>query len=147
MFTKKSSREWLRVAASLVVFLSGTMLPEVDIQLMETASDEWLADFDGDCLSEMALGRLPVRTAVEAPRIIDKLVDYERAPGNRNILLVSDLCEAMMGSKNSVKFSDVRLSYVLFGIQVNSERGFAASLHRRPASFIPRTKPHLGRLI
>src|SRR5258706_10091834 len=27
MFTKKSSREWLRVAASLVVFLSGTMLP------------------------------------------------------------------------------------------------------------------------
>ena len=48
MFTKKSSREWLGVAASLVVFLSGTMLPDVDTQLMETASDEWLADFDGD---------------------------------------------------------------------------------------------------
>ena len=57
MFTKKPSREWLCVAASLVVFLSGTMLPDVDIQLMETASDEWLADFDGDGLAEMALGR------------------------------------------------------------------------------------------
>ena len=39
----------------------------------------------------MALGRLPVRTAVEASRIINKIVDYESAPGNRNILLVSDL--------------------------------------------------------
>jgi hypothetical protein len=115
MFNKKPSREWLRVAASLVVFLSGTMLTDVDTQLMETASDEWLADFDGDGLAEMALGRLPVRTAVEASRIIDKLVDYEIAPRNRNILLVSDLCEAMIGSKNSVKYSDVRLSYVLFG--------------------------------
>ena len=51
MFTRKLSREWLRVAASLVVFLSGTMLPDVDIQLMETASDEWLADFDGGGLA------------------------------------------------------------------------------------------------
>jgi len=59
------------------------MLLDVDTQLM--ASDEWLADFDGDGLAEMAVGRLPVRTAVEASRMIDKLVDYERAPGNRNI--------------------------------------------------------------
>ena len=35
----------------------------IDTLLMETASDEWLADFDGDGLAEMALGRLPVRTA------------------------------------------------------------------------------------
>jgi hypothetical protein len=63
----------------------------VDTQLMETASDEWLADFDENGLAEMALGRLPVRTAVEASRIIDKIVDYESAPRNRNILLVSDL--------------------------------------------------------
>jgi|GEM_PF-3916390 len=50
-------------------------------------------------MAEMALGRLPVRTAVEASRIIDKLVDYEIAPRNRNILLVSDLCDAIIGSK------------------------------------------------
>jgi hypothetical protein len=63
----------------------------IDTLLMETASDEWLADFDGNGLAEMALGRLPVRTAVEASRIIDKIVDYESAPRTRNILLVSDL--------------------------------------------------------
>jgi hypothetical protein len=34
---------------------------------------------------------LPVRTAVETSRIIDKIVDYESVPRNRNILLVSDL--------------------------------------------------------
>jgi len=63
----------------------------IDTLLMETASDEWMADFDGNGLAEMALGRLPVRTAVEASRIIDKIVDYENAPRTRNILLVSDL--------------------------------------------------------
>lgn len=63
----------------------------IDTLLMETASDEWLADFDGDGLAEMALGRLPVRTADEASRIINKIVSYDRAPRMRDILLVSDL--------------------------------------------------------
>jgi Peptidase family C25 len=63
----------------------------IDTLLMETVSDEWLADFDGDGLAEMALGRLPVRTGVEASRIIDKIVNYESAPRTRDILLVSDL--------------------------------------------------------
>lgn len=63
----------------------------IDTLLMETASDEWLADFDGDGLAEMALGRLPVRTAGEASRIINKIVSYESAPRTRDILLVSDL--------------------------------------------------------
>ena len=31
MFTKKPSREWLRVASSLVVLLSGTMLPDGNV--------------------------------------------------------------------------------------------------------------------
>ena len=63
----------------------------IDTLLMETASDEWLADFDGDGLAEMALGRLPVRTAAEASRIIDKIVSYEIAPRTHGVLLVSDV--------------------------------------------------------
>jgi len=59
--------------------------------VMETVSDEWLADFDGDGLAEMALGRLPVRTAEEASRIVAKIVSYESSPKLRNVLLVSDL--------------------------------------------------------
>ena len=49
-----------------------------------------LSDFDGDGLAEIALGRLPVRTADETSRIIDKIVSYGIVPA-RNILLVSDL--------------------------------------------------------
>ncbi len=63
----------------------------VDTLLMETVSDEWLADFDGDRLAEMALGRLSVRTAGEGSRIIGKIVSYDSGPGSRDILLVSDL--------------------------------------------------------
>ena len=63
----------------------------VDTLLMETVSDEWLADFNGDGLAEIALGRLPVRTADEVSRIIDKIVSYDGALGTKNVLLVSDL--------------------------------------------------------
>ena len=63
----------------------------VDTLAMETVSDEWLADFDGDGLAEIALGRLPVRTAEEASQIIDKIVKYDGAPETKKVLLVSDL--------------------------------------------------------
>jgi hypothetical protein len=63
----------------------------IDTLLMETVSDEWLADFDGDGLAEMFLGRLPARTPHEASLIIAKIVSYEGSPALRNVLLVSDL--------------------------------------------------------
>ena len=63
----------------------------IDTALMETVSDEWLADVDGNGLAEMALGRLPVRTASEASRIIAKIVSYDSTPRTQSILLVSDL--------------------------------------------------------
>ena len=40
----------------------------IDTQLMETFSDSWLADFDGDGVEDMALGRLPYATR-SRPRI------------------------------------------------------------------------------
>ena len=63
----------------------------IDTFWMETVSDDWFADFDGDGIAEIALGRLPVRTADETSRIIDKIVSYGIVPAARNILLVSDL--------------------------------------------------------
>jgi Peptidase family C25 len=64
----------------------------VDTQYMETASDDWFADFDGDGIPEMAVGRLPVRTAAEAALVVDKIIGYEQAPrtAGREALLVSD---------------------------------------------------------
>ena len=62
----------------------------VDTIAMETASDEWLVDFDGDGLGEFAVGRLPVRTSDEASLFIGKIVAYENVAGPQGVLLVSD---------------------------------------------------------
>jgi len=62
----------------------------VDTILMETASDEWLADFDGDHLAEMAMGRLPARTADEVSVMVTKIIAYDSAAKTGSVLLVSD---------------------------------------------------------
>jgi hypothetical protein len=62
----------------------------IDTAVMETASDEWLADLDGDGLAELAVGRLPARTAQEAERLLAKITDYERAGTSAGVLLVAD---------------------------------------------------------
>jgi hypothetical protein len=64
----------------------------VDTRYMETASDDWYADFDSDGIPEMAVGRLPVRTAEEARAVISKIINYHPPADNsgRGVLLVSD---------------------------------------------------------
>jgi hypothetical protein len=62
----------------------------IDTALMETASDDWLADLDGDSLAELAVGRLPVRTAEEAERLVGKLVSSEQTAAAAGVLLVAD---------------------------------------------------------
>ena len=64
----------------------------VDTQYMETASDDWFADFDNDGVPEMAVGRLPIRTKTEAAVVVDKIIGYEQgpAPASHQALLVSD---------------------------------------------------------
>jgi hypothetical protein len=63
----------------------------IDTQLMETASDDWLADFDNDGLAEMAVGRLPARTVEDADRLVAKIVGYTQAGAGSGVLLVADL--------------------------------------------------------
>ncbi|PYP86428.1 MAG: hypothetical protein DMF61_13160 [Blastocatellia bacterium AA13] len=66
----------------------------IDTQLLETASDDWFADFDGDGVPDLAIGRLPVRTLAEASRVVSKIVGYEtnRPAGtwNNQVFLVAD---------------------------------------------------------
>ncbi|MEK6301747.1 MAG: C25 family cysteine peptidase [Acidobacteriota bacterium] len=62
----------------------------VDTEYLETASDEWLADFDNDGLAELAIGRLPVRTANEALMMAAKIIAYEKSRPSQEVLLVSD---------------------------------------------------------
>ena len=60
----------------------------VDTKQMETAMDDWFADFDSDAVPELATGRLPVRTAAEAELMVSKIVTYDGA--GRGVLLVAD---------------------------------------------------------
>jgi autotransporter-associated beta strand protein len=66
----------------------------IDTGYMETASDDWLADFNGDGAADIAVGRLPGRTAAEVGRMVAKLLIYEqeRQLGGpaRGALLVAD---------------------------------------------------------
>jgi hypothetical protein len=64
----------------------------VDTGLLETASDDWLADFDGDGVADLAIGRLPVRTAEAMEQVVGKIINYEQMTPDpqRGALLVAD---------------------------------------------------------
>ncbi|MFL6228859.1 MAG: C25 family cysteine peptidase [Pyrinomonadaceae bacterium] len=63
----------------------------IDTASMETASDEWFADFTNDGVAAtMALGRLPVRTPQEASTVIAKIVNFTPDAANKSALFVSD---------------------------------------------------------
>ena len=67
----------------------------IDTAYLETASDDWFADFNDDGLAEMYVGRLPARSASEAAALVSKIVNYDSASlktqiARRSVLLVSD---------------------------------------------------------
>jgi Peptidase family C25/Fibronectin type III domain len=64
----------------------------IDTSLTETASDDWLADFNQDGIADLAIGRLPIRTAAEASQLVNKIVSYENSAvdTSRSALLVAD---------------------------------------------------------
>ncbi|MDQ1636727.1 MAG: hypothetical protein QOF62_66 [Pyrinomonadaceae bacterium] len=62
----------------------------VDATYNETASDDWLADFNNDGAADIAIGRLPVRTASDASLVISKIVNFAPANVPQNALLVAD---------------------------------------------------------
>jgi hypothetical protein len=66
----------------------------VDSLFTETASDDWMVDFNDDGIAEMALGRIAVRTPAEATTAVNKLLNYENQPAGSTIanggLLISD---------------------------------------------------------
>ena len=60
-------------------------------------SDNYLADFNGDYVPEIAIGRLPVTTPDELLTVIKKIKTYESAPVNKNVVLVADAFDAEAG--------------------------------------------------
>jgi autotransporter-associated beta strand protein len=64
----------------------------LDTTQTETASDDWLADFDGDGITDLAIGRLPARTPADAGTMVNKIISFENTPidPSRGALLVAD---------------------------------------------------------
>lgn len=72
--------------------LGGSLIPTriVATPFGLSASDTSLADFNGDHLPEIAVGRLPVMTADELQTIIGKIKTFEAVAGSRAILLADN---------------------------------------------------------
>ncbi|TLY20283.1 MAG: DUF2341 domain-containing protein [Nitrospirae bacterium] len=63
----------------------------VDTHYLETASDDWFGDLDGDGVPEIAVGRLAVQTSEQAAAVVQKLIAYDRAgAGGHAAVLVAD---------------------------------------------------------
>jgi hypothetical protein len=69
--------------------LVDTGTPGADTAL-EAQSDDWLTDFDGNGIADIAVGRLPVRTVAEANLVVSKIVNYSPASTGNKALLVAD---------------------------------------------------------
>jgi hypothetical protein len=62
----------------------------VDTTYLETASDDWFTDFDGDGIGDIPVGRLPVQTFWQAKTVVDKIVAYDGSAKLVRVLLVAD---------------------------------------------------------
>ncbi len=89
----------------------------IDTNYLETASDDWLADFDGDGISDIAVGRLPVRTSEELTAVVAKLLRYEQTGTPAAALLVSDRNE-----EYDFEAASVNLRGLLSGLRIGELR-------------------------
>ncbi len=65
----------------------------IDTVYMEAASDDWFADKNDDGLPEIAVGRLPIRSAAEAGTMVNKLIAYEQSSSSEELSLAADANE------------------------------------------------------
>jgi len=65
----------------------------MEMMYLKTASDDWFTDFDNDGVADLPIGRLPVRTALEAATVIDKITSRGVPSGTwaSSALLISDV--------------------------------------------------------
>jgi hypothetical protein len=96
----------------------------VDTWNMETTSDQMIADFNGDDVEDITVGRLPVRNNTELSAVLNKILAHETFSAQeikqRGVLMVSDALigyDFAAGSRNAASFipADVNKSYLDVG--------------------------------
>ena len=65
----------------------------IDTDFMESATDDWFSDFDGDGISDVATGRFPARIVEELSAMVSKTIRYEQSGPSEEALLVADANE------------------------------------------------------
>ena len=89
-----------------------------------TVSDNWFAQVDGDDkIPDLYLGRIPVRTSVEAERVVDRIIQYESSPQlgdwSSKIALIAD--------DDDVEFTDLSDELAAYApSQIDITRWYAA---------------------
>lgn len=62
----------------------------VDATYNETASDDWLADFDDDGVADIPVGRLPFRTMADAKLVLSKILNFTPVTPQSAMLVADD---------------------------------------------------------
>ena len=76
----------------------------IDASSIEFASDDWLVDGNGDDLPDVAVGRLPVRSASEAAALVAKIIAYETTGTvNKSAMLVTDTSDIWEFTETTAK--------------------------------------------
>lgn len=73
-----------------------------------TPADPLFGDVDGDGLTDVAIGRLPVRTAAELDSVVGKTLDYARKSYSRTALFAADALDP----NSDVSFTQVSDNFV-----------------------------------
>jgi hypothetical protein len=67
----------------------------IDSSQIETASDDWLTDFNNDGIADIPTGRLPVSTLDQSTAVADRIAAYHadstRVPGRQSVLISDTL--------------------------------------------------------
>ncbi len=113
--------------------------PIINTIFTETASDDFLTDFNSDGLSEIAIGRIPARTSQRVQIAFEKMTRWEQAlsqPLERGALFAFDNPDGYDFQAMSVRLRDrlpgtMPVTFVGRG-QVNSQANLVTSMNTGP---------------
>jgi hypothetical protein len=104
-FLEDASRHWRTTPRALLLVGDATFDPRgylhsglvdrvptklVETDLLETASDDWFTDFNGDDIPDLTVGRLPAASPADAETMIAKITQATELGAGGTAVLVSD---------------------------------------------------------